>query len=158
MAILAIVAGVAAPRMVSFFRGRTLDVEARRILALTHYGQSRAIAEGAPVILWFDTQNNVYGLEVQAGFVDQDEKALQFAVDPDLKMTAELMDPNVAADYLEDTWGLPKDKALIRFTPDGFIDEMSVEKITLRHTDESELIVAVKPNRLAYEILHSDAK
>lgn len=153
MALLAIVAGVAAPRMVSFFRGRTLDVEARRILALTHYGQSRAISEGVPVVLWFDTQNGAYGLEIQAGFVEEDDKALHFTVDPELNIEADLMDGAVASDFQEEVWGLPQDKAVIRFTPDGFIDEISVESVVLRHTDESEIEIRTKPNRLGYEII-----
>ena len=156
MALLAIVAGVAAPRMVSFFRGRTLDVEARRILALTHYGQSRAIAEGVPVVLWFDSQNNTYGLEIQAGYVEEDEHALHYAVDPDLKIEADLRDSGAVADYEEETWGLPQDKAVIRFTPDGFFDEISVAKLTLRHTDGTELEIALKPNGLGYEIVKGD--
>lgn len=156
MALLAIVAGVAAPRMVSFFRGRTLDVEAKRILALTHYGQSRAIAEGVPVVLWFDTQQGKYGLEIQAGYVEEDTKALHFDMDPDLKMEAALMDSTVVADFVEDTWGLPQDKSVIRFTPDGFLDEISVESITIRHTDDSEIEVRMKPNRLGYEVIHPE--
>ena len=46
MVLLAIGAAMVAPSMASFYRGRMLSSEAKRVLALVHYGQSRAIAEG----------------------------------------------------------------------------------------------------------------
>ena len=42
MVLLLIVASMVAPRMSSFFRGRALSAEARRMLSLINYGQSRA--------------------------------------------------------------------------------------------------------------------
>ena len=46
MVLLAIGSAMVAPSMASFYRGRMLSSEAKRVLALVHYGQSRAIAEG----------------------------------------------------------------------------------------------------------------
>ena len=58
MVLLGIAAALVAPHMASFFRGRVLNSEARRLLALTHYGQSRAVAEGVPVLLWIDAPSS----------------------------------------------------------------------------------------------------
>jgi type II secretion system protein H len=66
MVLLLIVASMVAPRMSSFFQGRALSQEARRMLSLAHFAQSRAVAEGVPVLLWIDTRNSTYGVEVQA--------------------------------------------------------------------------------------------
>ena len=44
MVLLAIGAAMVAPRMGDFFRGRVVSSEARRMLSLVHYGQSRAIS------------------------------------------------------------------------------------------------------------------
>src|SRR5947207_1265489 len=63
MTLLAFVIAIALPKLSSFFRGRALDSEARRLLSLCHQGQSRAAAEGVPVVLWVDTVNRKYGLE-----------------------------------------------------------------------------------------------
>ncbi|MCX6930914.1 MAG: prepilin-type N-terminal cleavage/methylation domain-containing protein, partial [Verrucomicrobia bacterium] len=52
MALLTIVISLTAPSLSKFFRGRTLDSEARRLLALTRSGQSRAVSEGMPMDLW----------------------------------------------------------------------------------------------------------
>src|SRR6266850_7421868 len=54
MTVLAVAVWIAAPALANFFRGRTLDSEARRFLSLTRHGQSRAVAEGVPMELWLD--------------------------------------------------------------------------------------------------------
>src|SRR6266516_1572443 len=63
MAMLMIVLAVAAPSLSNFFRGRTLDSEARRFVSLTRYGQSRAVSDGVPMLLWIDTRQRAYGWE-----------------------------------------------------------------------------------------------
>ena len=52
MAVLAIVLAIIAPSLGNFFRGRTLDSEARRFVSLTRYAESRAVSEGSPMLLW----------------------------------------------------------------------------------------------------------
>src|SRR4051812_384981 len=54
LVLLAITASLVGGNMGSFFRGRALSFEARRMLSLTHYAQSRAVSEGVPMVLWFD--------------------------------------------------------------------------------------------------------
>jgi Tfp pilus assembly protein FimT len=44
MVLLVVAISIAAPKMSSFVRGRALDSEARRILAIAHEGQSRAVS------------------------------------------------------------------------------------------------------------------
>ena len=54
LALLVIITSMAAPAMSNFIRGRALDSEARRLVALMHAGQSRAVSEGLPMVLWVD--------------------------------------------------------------------------------------------------------
>src|SRR5437016_14129570 len=63
MAMLLIVLAVAAPSLSKFFRGRTLDSEARRFVSLTRYGQSRAVSDGVPSGFWIDPNQGSHGLE-----------------------------------------------------------------------------------------------
>src|SRR5262249_35221447 len=58
MTLLAIVLAIASPALSRFFKGRGLDNEARRFLALTRHAQSRAVGEGVPMVLWFDTKQH----------------------------------------------------------------------------------------------------
>ena len=48
--------------------------------------------------------------------------------------------------------GLPEGMPAIRFNPDGFFDELSVQKIVLRQGTEGALEIAPTVNRLRYEI------
>ena len=52
LALLAIAAAFVASSFGSFVRGRALNSEARRLLSLAQYGQSRAVSEGVPILLW----------------------------------------------------------------------------------------------------------
>src|SRR5437870_1766405 len=63
MALLVIGVSFVTPHLQGFFRGRTLQSEARQMIALMHNGQTRAVSGGVPMILWFDVGQNKYGLE-----------------------------------------------------------------------------------------------
>src|SRR5690348_7278198 len=81
MTLLAIVMAIAAPQLSRFFHSRSLDSEARRFLALTHGAQSRAVAEGIPMVLWVDGKQHLCGLNADKSYVDDDPKAETFSVD-----------------------------------------------------------------------------
>src|SRR5205814_9483068 len=86
MAMLLIVLGVAFPSLKGFFRGRNLDSEARRFLSLTRYGQSRAVSEGVPMVLWIDPRRGAYGLQQQAGYTDADSNEVRFALSEEIRV------------------------------------------------------------------------
>jgi type IV fimbrial biogenesis protein FimT len=54
LALLVIITSIAVPTMSRFIRGRALDSESERLMALTHVAQSRAVSEGMPVMLWIN--------------------------------------------------------------------------------------------------------
>src|ERR1019366_7580186 len=70
LTLLTIAASFVAASMGGFFRGRILNFEARRMLTLTQYGQSRAASEGVPVVLWVNPKDSTYGLSVLSSFND----------------------------------------------------------------------------------------
>src|SRR3954465_13754828 len=88
MTILTIAISVTAPALANFFRGRSLDSEARRLLALTRQGQSRAISEGVPMQLWVDAAHGGYGLEAEPSYEPTDAKMLEYTLNTDLKIEA----------------------------------------------------------------------
>jgi len=65
LALLVIITSIAAPSMANFVRGRALDSEARRMIALMHAAQSRAVSEGLPMVLWVDEKQNAYGMQAE---------------------------------------------------------------------------------------------
>ncbi len=153
MVLLLIVASMVAPRMSSFFQGRALSSEAQRMLSLMHFAQSRAVAEGVPVIFWLDPRRLTYGIEIQSGHHSaEDNRDVSYTADPSIAFEV----PNVAdAPVSEDgdeTLGLPEGLPAIRFTPDGNFDEVGVRNIVLRQGTDGALELAPKANRLSYEI------
>ena len=155
MGLLAIVISVGMPSLQGFFHGRTLDSEARRLLTLTRHGQSRAVSEGIPMILWVDAKAGTYGLEAQAGYLDEDKHANEYEVGEGLKIEASAPPVNsVTSTGSQPNRSAQKagDLPMIRFTPDGFIADTSPEHVEIRDTRGSILRVALSGNRLNYEI------
>jgi len=152
MALLTIVLSLGAPSLARFFRGRTLDSEAHRFLSLTRYGQSRAVSEGVPMILWINAGQGLYGLQAETGYVDEDRKAVEFTLHEDLLLEVER--PELRA--LSGRWNRPTQQANslpeIRFTPDGFISETSPEAVLIREGEERTIWIGQSRNRLHYEL------
>jgi len=157
MALLAIVISISVPTLSSFFRGRVLDSEARRLLSLTHSGQDRAISAGVPVVLWVDVAQRSYGLEEEPGFVDRDPKAQEFALDSQVKLELPsnlnaLHSGNRPASSVgvnNPHLNLPQ----FRFMPDGTVDSWSLSAVRLVDRDGSSLWVSLaRSNRMNFEI------
>ncbi|MEO5958238.1 MAG: GspH/FimT family pseudopilin [Opitutaceae bacterium] len=157
LALLAIGALVVVSKMSGFFRGRALNYEARRILSLTQYGQSRAVSEGVPVVLWIDPKESTYGLTVLSSYSvvtdpEGDTRAVAYTADPSLTLDTPTTDVPLVSERDDEKLGLAEGMSAIRFNPDGFIDETSVRKITIRLNAETALEVAPTANKLSYEI------
>jgi prepilin-type N-terminal cleavage/methylation domain-containing protein len=162
MTILAIAVSFTAPALANFFRGRSLDYETRRLLALTRQGQSRAVSEGLPMELWFDLSKGVYGLEAEPSYEPVDPKALNYALDS--QMQIEFNDQNSGAHFGNLAVASSSSSAnatqlsnhpnltRIRFLPDGSIAESSPQSLHLIGRDGASLWLMLSRNRLNYEI------
>ena len=149
MSILIVVIAMIGPNLTSFFRGQTLDSESKRFLALTRYAQSRALAESVPMTLWIDPQAKSYGLEIEAGFADRDDKANEFTLDENLEIEVRAAKTTTTTTTINS----PTANGLtIRFTPDGFINESNPEAIIIREGGNNEVWITPNRNRLNYEI------
>jgi type II secretion system protein H len=144
LALLVIITSIAAPAMANFIRGRAMDSEARRMIALMHAAQSRAVSEGLPMVLWVDEKQNAYGMQAETSGQNGDAKAEYLSVDSTLQiavlnggMTTPTTFNNLPA---------------IRFLADGTVDENSPQ--TLQLTDSagfSRWLVETR-NHTGYEI------
>ncbi len=163
MAHLTIAVSMTAPTLSRFFRGRILDSEARRLLALTRQGQSRAASEGLPMDLWVDADKGQIGLRAEPSYEEQDPKEVEYELHNSLRVEVE----NKGAATHTNTPtriratsmasvprvvlvkpGLPT----IRFLPDGSLGENSPQSLRLIATDGSALWLKQSRNRLTYEI------
>lgn len=90
MAVMVIAFALLAPSLGNFFRGRTLDSEARRFLSLSRYARSRAVSEGVPMVLWLDPSQHAYGLAEEFSYSAQDEKAVRYQLATDVELELEV--------------------------------------------------------------------
>jgi len=152
LALLAIATSLAAPSLSRFFRGQALQSEARQLLALTHAGQSRAISDGFPTLLWIDAPGRAYGLledpsSQTTGSQDTDPKAETYVLNDSLQIEA----VNASAVSVNGR-SLPA----IRFMPDGAVDETSLRTLRLTAQSGETLWLIQATNRLSYAIRDTD--
>ncbi len=147
LALLVIITSLAAPPMANFIRGRAMDSEARRLMALMHAGQSRAVSEGMPMVLWVDEKQGAYGLQAETTGKTGDPKAESLPVDSTLQIavpTTGLSAPTIFNN-------LPA----IRFLADGTVDESSPQKLQLTDSAGVSRWLVETRNRTGYEISDS---
>lgn len=152
LALLAMAVAVAAPSLARFFRGRTLDNEARRLLSLTRYAQSRAVSEGVPMLLWLRPDTGAYGLMSETTFTDTDTRAVNYALNTDLRMEVDSLTLETESPWKKAALATGS-KQYIRFTPDGFVADESPAWVWLKTTDGSDATwLVLDENRLNYEL------
>lgn len=168
MAILTMAVSVTAPALSNFFRGRSLDSEARRLLALTHGGQSRAVSEGLPMDLWIDAAEGTFGLEAEPSYDSSDPHAVEFKFDSSLQVEvikpAAITPPPVLSpgQTMPSVVSVPPAKLVhptlptIRFLPDGTISQSSPTKLRLSGRDGVALWLVQSSDKLSYEIRSTD--
>ena len=145
LALLVIVTSLAAPAMSRFVRGRALDSEARRMAALMHAGQSRAVSEGAPMIFWLDEKNGSYGMQAETSGQNGDAKAEKLDLDSTLQMAV----LNSGATATTTTF---QDLPAIKFLADGTVDENSPQTLKLTDSAGFSRWLGLATSRTGYEI------
>src|SRR6266481_4454633 len=153
MALLVIVMAVCAPALSNFFRGRTLDSEARCFMSLTRYGQSRAVSEGIPMVLLIDTRQRTYRLQQDPGYGEADSKAVNFTLGKDLQISVEDV-PLASSQMLQRRPSAQVDPNVpqLRFQPDGFIGPTSPQSVVIHEKTGESVWITQSRNRLNYEI------
>jgi prepilin-type N-terminal cleavage/methylation domain-containing protein len=147
MVLLVVAVSLVAPRLSGFMRERALDSEARRFVSVANEGQSRAVSEGMPMVLWIDEKNNGYGLEEETPGNRADTKAENFTADENVAVA--VMNLNGSATTFK---SLPA----IRFLADGTVDENSPQMIKLSGSTGAALWLLESADRRGYEISNSE--
>lgn len=146
MVLLVVAVCIIAPRMSDFIRGRALDSEARRMMALMHAGQSRAVSEGMPMVLWMDEKQNTCGLQEETPPAGGDPKAEDVTISDSVQMAPVTSGPLTVTKF--------KNLPAIRFLPDGSVDENSPQTVQLTQGNDALWLVQLQ-NRTGYEISDS---
>jgi type II secretion system protein H len=144
LALLVIATSLAAPALSHFVRGRALDSEARRLLALMHAGQSRAVSEGMPMVLWLNEKQGAYGMQAETTGQTGDPKAEDLSVDSTLQLAV----LSIGAATPVTFQNLPA----IRFLADGTVDENSPQLVQLTDSAGFSRWLMLNGSRTGYEI------
>jgi len=144
MALIVIAVSIIAPRMAGFIRGRALDSEAQRLFALMHAAQSRAVSEGAPMLLWVDEKNGGYGVDAETSGSKGDAKEEALTVDSTLQIAVLNVGTTATATF--------KNLPAIKFLPDGTVDESSVQTLQLTDSAGFSRWLVETAGRTGYEI------
>ena len=144
LALLVIITSIAVPSVSRFIRGRALDSEARRLSALMHAAQARAVSEGAPMVLWIDEKTGAYGLTAETSGQNGDPKAEDLTVDSTLVIAVLNTSTGVQTTFNN----LPA----IKFSPDGTVDENSPQKLKLTDSAGFSRWLTETKLRTGYEV------
>ena len=148
LALLVVITSLVAPAMSNFIRARAVDSEARRLFALMHAGQSRAVSEGLPMMLWVDEKQGAYGLNAETSPKSGDPKAENLTVDENVQIAV----LNAGAIALTTFQNLPA----IRFLADGTIDENSPQTLRVADARGNAFWLVEAHNRMGYEIRNTE--
>ncbi len=159
MALLVIAVSMVMPTLSKFFGGRELDSEVKRFMALMHYGQTRAVSEGVPMVLWVDTTHNTYGLREEATFgADRDAVANDLPRGLTIgiaRNTAKTTIANSQTGRILTGQAVQRRNKLpaIYFEPDGTINNaLSVGGVSLQETNSATVWIAPAGSNLGYEV------
>ena len=159
MALLVIAVSLVAPHLSGFFRGRILNSEARQMMALMHQGQSRAVSAGMPMVMWFDSSQQKYGLEEEPGYADKDPDAVEFKLDESLTLEIPADDPS--QNSMNDTTSKDPERAglpQITFLPDGTIADTSPRTVNIKDPSNNTISLTQTHDRNDYEIATTNSQ
>jgi Tfp pilus assembly protein FimT len=144
MTLLIIIVSLVTPKLESFIGHRSLDSEVRRFVSLTHYGQSRAVSEGIPMVLWVDPGQNTYGLEEEPGYADADTRALNYTMEGSLAINVDRGSSPAPA---------KGKRSGIHFSPDGnIVTATSVAGVSMREGNRDPVWIKPAHDGLSYEV------
>jgi len=144
MTLIVVAVSLVAPRLTDFVRGRALDSEARRMMALMHAGQARAVSEGMPMVLWFNGKQNTCGLEEETPPKGGDPKAEDLTISDGVQITPVSAAGSTGATMFNH---LPA----IRFLADGTVDDDSPQSVQLTQGHDVLWLVKLQ-NHTGYEV------
>ena len=141
MALLATLMAIAAPSLSRSMRGRNLDQEAKRFVALTEYARAEAVSQGVPINVWIDTEAGSYGVEAKTGFPAAAMKKKEFKLNSDVHFD------------FKDTPAVEGLAQAIELSPEGIPDTSSMESVKFADRTDSVVTVSKMKNGWGYEVV-----
>lgn len=114
------------------------------MISFMHAAQSRAVSEGAPILLWFNEPAGAYGMVAETSGQNGDPKADELKLDSTLALAVQFTGAGAKTLYNN----LPA----IRFLADGTIDENSPQILKLADSDGFARMLTETRLRTGYEV------
>jgi type II secretion system protein H len=143
LAIIAIVVGMAVPRLLGFAHGRRSVQCADQIVALLHYARAQAMTRGVPYRMNLDSGNGTYWLTMQ-----QDDGRFDL-------LSHELGQRFQAPDGTRLSWNAPmqQDGQYIQFRPNGRADPAQIQ---IQDNDGQTIVIGCLSATEMFKILTPD--
>ena len=155
MVVLAGVMAIAAPSLNKFFRNSALNDEARRIVGLIEMARHEAISTGYPMQVWFDLENQWFGMRELSGMGNQPDNPTGGKVQSG-KYVYQL---NTHLEIELDTSTMVSQAfPSIVYFPDGQLETSSLSGFYLKNKkqENQRLQIVRSPSWLRYEIRKND--
>ena len=140
MALLATVMAFVAPVLSRSLRGRDLEQEAARFIALTEYARDEAVSQGVPMVVWLAPDAGRLGLAAKSGYTGSVSRDREFEVNPNVRF--EVASARAGGDVLE----------LAEFAPDGAPATTNAALLRVVDRYDAVLTVAQTSDGWGYEI------
>jgi len=141
MGMLSTLFALSAPSLSRFFRGHSLQEEARRFLALTRFAQNEAVSLAIPLEIRIDVNLQKYGLFPQAGYEWPNRQEWIFSYEEEIRL-----------ELIPNQNGAPADSRIL-FGVDGTLDESSLQAVRLYRENEESFYIAQAEYGQRYEVL-----
>jgi type II secretion system protein H len=142
MALLTTIMAIVAPSLSRFMRGRDVEEEARRFLALTRYARSEAVSRSVMLRLWVDPEEGRYGLEPETRAASEDVRVVEYTLANRLHFAlpeGEVIDGETG-------------RLDVIFWPDGITDEAAAREIRILEEDNRGFAIIKQDFGLGYAI------
>lgn len=140
MALLATVMAFVAPVLSRSLRGRELEQEAARFVALTEYARDEAVSRGVPMVVWLQPAAGRLGLAPKSGWTGNESRDREFEVNPNVHF--EVASARAGGDVLE----------VAEFAPDGAPATSNAALLRVIDRFDDVLTVAQTSDGWGYEI------
>jgi prepilin-type N-terminal cleavage/methylation domain-containing protein len=155
MVVLAGVMAIAAPSLNKFFRNSALNDEARRIVGLIEMARHEAISSGYPMQVWFDLENQWFGMRELSGMGNQPDNSTGGQV----QRGKHVYQINTHLEIELDTSTMVSQAfPCIVYFPDGQLETSSLPGFYLKNKKQGNqrLQIVRSPSWLRYEIRKND--
>jgi len=139
MAMMLMTLALISPSLAGFFRGRSLNDEARRFLAVVRHAQNRAISEGIPMVLWIDESTRSYGVESDITYSRTDDHSTRYSLPERIGITLDIQLPTQATSPALMPVSQADDITQVRFFPDGFLTPQHPQRIWIFEGEEGAM-------------------